>query len=331
MIDSDKLFKELLKTFFVEFLDLFFPEMRSYMDAASIEFLDKQYYTDQVTGERREADIIAKVKFREQEAFFITAIENQGDLRKQANFEQRFFFYFTHFHQQFRLPVYPIAVLYGKAPKRPYPNTYVVEFPDWRALEFRFRPVQLNRLNWREFINNPNPVAVALMSRMNIKPADRPYVKLLCLRKLLGLKLNPAKSYLLSGFVDLSLNLNEKEEETFQQEIAKLEPRRRKKAMEMMTSWERKGFKEGLAVGEKRGEQRGEQRGEKRGIELGEKLGILKVVTLLLEKQVGVISLRSQKRLEKLSTARLEALSRDLFGFSKVSDLTNWLNKNSTS
>jgi hypothetical protein len=66
MVDSDKLFKELLKTFFVEFLELFFAEMRAYIDETAIEFLDKQYYTDQVTGERREADIIARVKFREQ-------------------------------------------------------------------------------------------------------------------------------------------------------------------------------------------------------------------------------------------------------------------------
>ncbi|HYM00267.1 MAG TPA: flagellar assembly protein H, partial [Blastocatellia bacterium] len=42
MIDHDRLFKELISTFFIEFLDLFLPEVCSYIDAGSLEFLDKE-------------------------------------------------------------------------------------------------------------------------------------------------------------------------------------------------------------------------------------------------------------------------------------------------
>src|SRR5262245_41414957 len=142
MTNHDQMFKELLKTYFTEFLELFFLEMRTYLDARSVEFLDKQYYTDIVTGERREADIIAKAKFHDTEAFFITAVENQGDVNRKSNFEQRFFFYFSHFHQAYRLPVYPIAVFYGKSPKKPIADAYCVEFPDRKILDFRFPVVQ---------------------------------------------------------------------------------------------------------------------------------------------------------------------------------------------
>ena len=38
MIDSDQLFKELLKTFFVEFLALFFPRTLEYLDTTTLEF-----------------------------------------------------------------------------------------------------------------------------------------------------------------------------------------------------------------------------------------------------------------------------------------------------
>ena len=38
-MDHDRLFKELLRTFFVEFLELFLPEVVEYFDRGSIEFL----------------------------------------------------------------------------------------------------------------------------------------------------------------------------------------------------------------------------------------------------------------------------------------------------
>lgn len=41
MIDHDRLFKELLTTFFVEFVELFLPEVSSYLERQSVKFLDK--------------------------------------------------------------------------------------------------------------------------------------------------------------------------------------------------------------------------------------------------------------------------------------------------
>ena len=51
MIDHDRLFKELLTTFFVEFLELFFPEVAAYLEPDSLEFLDKEVFTDVTSGE----------------------------------------------------------------------------------------------------------------------------------------------------------------------------------------------------------------------------------------------------------------------------------------
>jgi predicted glycosyltransferase len=51
-------------------------------------------------------------------------------------------------------------------------------------LEFNYRVVQLNRLDWRDFLRQENPVAAALMSKMQIQPQERPQVKAECLRLL---------------------------------------------------------------------------------------------------------------------------------------------------
>jgi hypothetical protein len=69
----------------------------------------------------------------------------------------------------------------------------------------RFRVIQLNRLNWRDFLNHPNPVASALMAKMRMKWEERRQVKRECLRLMLTLKLNPAKMQMTAGFVSTQL------------------------------------------------------------------------------------------------------------------------------
>ncbi len=44
-IDHDQLFKELLSTFFVEFIELFLPEVASYIERETITFLQQEYFT----------------------------------------------------------------------------------------------------------------------------------------------------------------------------------------------------------------------------------------------------------------------------------------------
>jgi hypothetical protein len=71
MIDHDRLFKELLTTFFVDFIELFFPAVASYLQPGTVTFLDKELFTDIAAGERREADVVVKAQFRDQPAFFL--------------------------------------------------------------------------------------------------------------------------------------------------------------------------------------------------------------------------------------------------------------------
>ena len=59
-MDHDQLFKQLISTFFVEFLELFFPEVVAYMDTSAIEFLDKEFFTDVVEGDEYEGDLVVK-------------------------------------------------------------------------------------------------------------------------------------------------------------------------------------------------------------------------------------------------------------------------------
>jgi hypothetical protein len=123
-MDHDRLFKELVTTFFVEFLELFFPEMTPYLDCDSIEFLDKEVFTDVTRGERHEVDLIAKARFRDELSFFLIHVESQA--QPQTQFARRMFCYFARLHEQHGLPVYPIAVFSYDQPRRSQPNKYRV-------------------------------------------------------------------------------------------------------------------------------------------------------------------------------------------------------------
>src|SRR5260370_29789172 len=105
MIDHDRLFKELLSVFFLEFLDLFLPEVSAYIEAGSLELLDKEIFTDVTAGERREVDLLAKLRFKGQETFFLVHVENQGQAK--PDFGKRMFAYFARLYEKHDLPVYP--------------------------------------------------------------------------------------------------------------------------------------------------------------------------------------------------------------------------------
>jgi hypothetical protein len=161
--------------------------------------------------------------------------------------------------------------------------------------------VQLNRLNWRDFLNQSNPVASALMAKMSIAEKERAKVKAECLRLLITLKLNPAKMQLISGFIDTYLNLNPVEEIQFQEEISTFSQPVQEGVMQITTSWMRQGIEQGIER---------------------EKTLILRQ----LKRKLGEINPSLETKIMQLSIDDVEVLGEALFDFSTVEDLINWLN-----
>ncbi len=234
-MDHDRLFKELLTTFFADFIDLFFPEVMQYLDRDSIAFMDKEIFTDVTSGERHEVDVLARAKFKGSEAFFLVHVETQAS--PDTDFARRMFKYFARLHEKHNLPVYPIVLFSYVSPQRAEPEEYCLTFPDLDVLTFRYRVIQLNRLNWRDYVRRPNPVATALMARMRIALEDRARVKLECLRILATLRLNPAKLRIVGGFMDSYLKLTAAEAKVFKASIEQVPSPSKEQFMEIMTGW----------------------------------------------------------------------------------------------
>nr|WP_228022070.1 Rpn family recombination-promoting nuclease/putative transposase [Romeria gracilis] len=147
-IDHDRLFKELLSTFFVEFLDLFLPEMMQYLEPSSITFLDKEVFTDVTAGDRYETDLLAQVQFQGQPSFFLIHVENQATA--QPEFGKRMFRYFARLYEKYDYPVYPIVVFSYDQPRVPAPSQFRVEFPDFAVLNFNYYQMSINLSGQRQ-------------------------------------------------------------------------------------------------------------------------------------------------------------------------------------
>jgi hypothetical protein len=118
------------------------------------------------------------------------------------------------------------------------------KIPHITVLDFRYDVIQLNRLDWRDFMRNPNPLATALMTRMHIAPAERALVKLQCLRLMVTQQLDPARSHLIISFVEAYLALTEEEQQGLQTDIERLPMNEKERIMEYTNQWIEQGRRE---------------------------------------------------------------------------------------
>jgi hypothetical protein len=180
-------------------------------------------------------DLLARARFKGRDTFFLIHVESQA--RRESHFPRRMFRYFARLHEKFDLPVYPVALFSYDLPATPEPEAYEFSFPNRQILSFHYHTIQLNRLNWRDFVRRPNPVAAALMTRMQVAPEDRPRVKLECLRLIATLKLNPAKSALVAEFMARYLALSQSEVRVYNEQVASLDSPERTQVMAVMNEW----------------------------------------------------------------------------------------------
>lgn len=166
-------------------------------------------------------------------------------------------------------------------------------------LQFDYTAIQLNRLPWRRFLKQHNPVATALMVKMKMALRDRPKVKTECLRLLATLKFDPAKSRLIALFIESYLKLTDEENRRYEREPEKLLPEEKVATMELMTSWEKKGAHHGKE----------------------------ELIVRLINRRFGSVSSEVRNGLDKLSADQLDALGEALLDFRTITDLQRWLER----
>jgi len=237
-IDHDRLFKELLETFFAEFMALFFPEAYRAIDFTHLKFLQQEVFTDVTAGERHEVDIIVETRLKTEPGLILVHVEPQAYVQK--DFNERMFIYFSRLYEKHRRKILPIAV-FSYDQVRDEPDTFAQRFSFLDVLRFRFYKLELKKLPWREYVHRDNPVAAALLSKMGFAEEEKVRVKLEFLRMLTRLKLDPARMELIAGFFETYLKLNRREEEQLYQELGRIDQKGAELIVQITTSWHEKG------------------------------------------------------------------------------------------
>lgn len=303
----DQLFKQLLNKFFLEFICLFLPALARYLSDFSIEDGDKELLDMFEFKDSNQVDVIKKAKDSNGNLRFVVHIEAQG--QKHGGFVERMFTYYGKVFEKYYVPVYPIALLSFDTPRLKHPSRFTINFPDMRVLDYRFRSIQLNRLNWQKYKDECNPIAVALLPKMRLPQNERHLVKLNCDLVLTRLKLDEEGIRLLSKFIEVYLPLNADETEKYEEEFRKLSRAEQEDIMELYPSWERKALERGLEQGIKQG--------------IGE--GKRQLILSLIQSRFGTVRRPLNMRIAQLSDKQLEEFAVELIRANTLAEIERWL------
>ena len=297
------MFKELITLLFIEFLQLFAPHIAALVDPDSIEFVDKEMFAPFLQSQEYEVDILVKCKIAGEERFVLIHIENQA--KKQGGFGGRMFNYFVVVRAKFELRIYPIALFSYDTPRKAEQETYIETEFGMDVVRYQFQTIQLNRLKWQDYIGRNNPVAVALMAKMNVKPEDRATVRKEFYTLFTAGKLNNRQIGIIDEFMRSYLKLTKQEisqieKESIQAMPTSAQPRYRA----FIYDWEEKAYERGIAQG-------------------AHDLAVRQA-----EKRFGTLTDTLRQRISALPKDKVEAMGLALFDFETQDELTQWLNAN---
>jgi hypothetical protein len=314
-MDHDALFKMLFKSpaIFKGLFDAFLPEAGKFVDFDHLVFVDKERVT--IDGRKRTGDLLVKTRFRKQPAGFLIHIEHQA--QPDSNLARRMLEYFLLDWQEYKTPVYPIAVLTHKKPMSFSLAPLELNFPNKKVLFFDFDVIDLPCMEARSYVKLRNPAALALAARMKMNPQDRVSLARDFFLSLAFTKVRREEKDLVAGFFSRYQPLSGQEELQLEEELSKVKSKdAREAAMELTNPF--------IELGKRRGRQEGIAEGRQEGRHEGQAELVLK----LLCRRIGTPSGAHEKAIRKLSPERIESLGEALLDFNVPADLARWLRQN---
>ncbi|MEB3295875.1 MAG: DUF4351 domain-containing protein [Synechococcales bacterium] len=313
--DEDSPWKLLLRQYFREAIEFFFPAIAPLIDwTKAIEFLDTEFQKITPDAEigKRFADQLVRVQIKKgNDLILLIHLEIQAAPEK--TFPERMFIYavriFELFHQ---FPVSLAILCDGKEDWRP--RRYNCVTPG-SSLEFQFTAVKLldYETQWKQLEQSRNPFAVVVMSHLKTRETkdrsqERKVWKVRLVKRLYELGYERSEVLNLFKFIDWVMILPERLKQSFWNELRTYEEERQ---VPYITSVEQIGYDRGL------------ERGLEQGLERGERSLILR----LLNRKFGALPDRTIDRINQLALPQLESLGEALLDFETIADLTTWLDR----
>lgn len=287
----DQLFKRLIETFFVEFIEAFFPEIYEQVDFSSLKFLSEEIVPAVHDKDERRLDIVVEITDKSTDTPAIIHVEPQSYY--QSDFDKRMYHYFSQLHRKLDKPIIPIAIFsYDESWNK---NEYTVNAVKKNFMHMFYFTLHLRSLFWRDYVNKPNPVVAAFLSKMNYAENEKVDVKIEFLRMLTMLDRTLEEQDILMDFFQSYLKLNEKEEEILMKSVKKQPDA--DKILEITNPF--------IEYGKRRGREEGREEGRAEGREKEQ----IKIIQGMLNEGLSVdliakITKLSEKKIEQIGRSR---------------------------
>ena len=164
-MSHDQRFKEFLREFFQDFLKLFYPDVEARLQFKNIEFPETELFIDFPDGERREADVVAKLETLDGSPELVL-IHVEVQSRPERDFEARMFEYYALLWSRYKIPIFPIVLYLHGGDAGTSQEEYHVKLFGRDVVRFRYESVRLERMNAEEYLRQGGPVGAALAALM---------------------------------------------------------------------------------------------------------------------------------------------------------------------
>ncbi len=260
-MSHDQLWKDVLRTFFREFMELFFADVAARLDFGTVEHLDQEVFTDLPEGSRRQPDVVVKVQAHDGGAEIVLIhIEVQAD--RSAAVPARMWEYYSLLRLRRRVPVLPVVVYLAPGAGGLTSERHIERLWGRETLRFVYDAIGLPDLPAEEYLESPSVLAPALSALMGSNSTSRVIRKLRAYERMARADLDEARRWLLLYVVDKYIPLTDGETAELDR---LLEPSSESEVKHMMLAYEERGMKKGLATGRIEGRIEGKTEGRTEG------------------------------------------------------------------
>ena len=303
--DHDQRLKVLLKEFFEAFFLCFFPAWAARFEFTEIDWLDKELFLSPPQGERRQLDLVARLRLRPGAPppragvnDLVALVHVELESRQPAGFRPRMFEYYTQLRRNTGLPVLPIALFLRVGLDGIGWDAYEEHFWERRVVRFEYAYVGLPALDGEPYATGDNLLGVALGALMRQTAERRAELYAEGLKRIAVSGENDFRRFLLAECLEAYVELDESQKERLQA-LLQTEAYREVEPL-MKTTYER-----GIECGIERGIEQGEQRSALR----------------LMEAKFGPLPVKVRRQIEALPSEALARLQVDLLKAEALGDL----------
>jgi hypothetical protein len=216
----DQLFKDLIRSFPADFLNLAAPEVLPKLEPRDLDFQPAEVFIDLPRGAQRHLDLVARVRTRDGKPAAVL-LNVEIELRFRSAVPARLWSCNRQLHLRYGLPVHTFVLYLHGGSAGVKADVHREVSLGWKVCSFHYRSFGLSGAPAEDYLARPEPLAWALAALMRWPGNDRYAQRRACLERIARERnLDGARSFLLFNGVATYLELDGRARELYEELLA---------------------------------------------------------------------------------------------------------------